>query len=58
MEGQTIQWSKDTKEVIRSRQLKDRQCNGQKILKRYAQAVNGRIDNAMVKRYKRGKHKP
>jgi hypothetical protein len=28
MEGQTIQWSKDTKEVITGRKWKDRQYNG------------------------------
>jgi hypothetical protein len=33
MEGQTIQWPKDTKGVIRSRKLKDRQYNDQKIPK-------------------------
>ena len=34
-EGQTTQWPKDTKEVIRRRQSKkDRQHNGQKIPKR------------------------
>jgi hypothetical protein len=32
-EEQTIQWPKDTKGVIRSRESKDRQYNGQKILK-------------------------
>jgi hypothetical protein len=33
--GQTIEWPKDTKEVIRSRQsIKDRQYNGQKIPKK------------------------
>jgi hypothetical protein len=30
MEGQTIQWSNDTKEVITSRKRKDRHYNGQK----------------------------
>ena len=57
MEGQTIQWSKDTKEVITSRKWKDRQCNGQKIPKRYSQAVNERTDNPMVKSYQSGNHK-
>ena len=34
-EGQTTQWPKDTKEVIKIRQSKkDRQHNGQKISKR------------------------
>ena len=32
-EGQTIQWPKDTKGVIRMRKPKDRQYNGQKIPK-------------------------
>ena len=58
MEGQTIQWSKDTKVVITSRKWKDRQYNGQKIPKWLSQAVNGRTNNAMVKRYQRGNHKP
>jgi hypothetical protein len=40
IEEQTIQWPKDTKEVIRSRQSKNRQYNGQKIPKRYSEAVN------------------
>ena len=35
IEEQTIQWPKDIKEVIRSRQSKNRQYNGQKIHKRY-----------------------
>jgi hypothetical protein len=51
-------WSKDTKVVMTSRKLKDRQCNDQKIPKWWSQAVNGRTDNAMVKRYQRGNHKP
>jgi hypothetical protein len=34
IEEQTIQWPKDTKEVNKSRQSKDRQYNDQKILKR------------------------
>ena len=33
-EGQTTQWPKDTREVIRCRKTKDRQHNGQKIPKR------------------------
>jgi uncharacterized Zn-finger protein len=38
---QTTQWPKDTKEVIRScKSNKDRQHNGQKIPKRYSEAVN------------------
>ena len=32
-EGQTIQWSNDTKEVSTSRKWKDRQYNGQMIPK-------------------------
>ena len=40
-EGQTTQWPKDTKEVIRSRELKkDRQYNGQKIPKGSSEAVS------------------
>jgi hypothetical protein len=35
IEEQTIQWPKDTKEVTRSRQSKNRQYNDQKIHKRY-----------------------
>ena len=38
IERQTIQWSKDTKGVIRSRKLKDRQYNGQ--MKRGKQTSN------------------
>jgi hypothetical protein len=34
IEGQTIQWPKDTKEVIRSRQSKNKQYKDQKIPKR------------------------
>ena len=58
-EEQTIQWPKDTKGVIRSRESKkDRQHNGQKIPKGYSEAGNRRTDNTMAKRYQRGNQKP
>ena len=57
-EGQTTQWLKDTKGVIRSRQSKkDRQHNGLKIPKGYSEVVNRRTDNTMAKRYQRGNQK-
>ena len=50
-EGQTTQWPKDTKLVIRSCQSqKDRQNNGHKIPNGYSETVNRRrTDNTMAK---------
>jgi hypothetical protein len=57
IKGQSIQWPKDTKVVIRSCKSKDRQHNGYKIPKWLSKAVNQRTDNTMAKRYQNGYQK-
>jgi hypothetical protein len=45
-----MQWSKDTRGIIRTRKSKERQCNGQKTMQ-------WTKDNAMVKRQCNGQKK-
>ena len=54
----TIQQPKDINVVIRSRQHKNQQYNGQKTPTWYSDAVNRRTNNTMGKRQRRFNQKP